>query len=120
MQAGDRYSLLMLEKLDAGYRFAEEKDLGVAAPDGLDAVPAHNVLHKTVRPWTVDGLSIDVLVFDDIGLFACINYRDGVKERTLALISELNLPDLRYLEVPFNVVKRRQSGLPDFDARRKK
>ncbi len=29
-------------------------------------------------------------------------------------IASLNLPELRHVEAPFNVLKRRRMGLPDF------
>ncbi|MGO9543340.1 MAG: hypothetical protein ACLPPF_00880 [Rhodomicrobium sp.] len=116
VQAGGKYTLLELRKLDAGYAFVQETPLADASSLRLDKVAWHNVLHKTVRPWTVKGQSVDVLAFDDIGVFACVNYEDGKREEALGFIHRsLELAEPRYLEVPFNVLKRRQLGFPDFD-----
>ena len=35
----------------------------------------------------------------------------------MSFIASLGLREVRYLEVPFNVLKRRQMGMPDFDAK---
>ena len=78
-------------------------------------MPLESTLHKVVRSWNVKGQSVDVLVFDDIGVYACVNYEDGEKQKALAFIASLGLPEVRYVEVPFNVLKRRQMRLPDFD-----
>ncbi len=73
----------------------------------LDEVAAHNVLHKIVRPWMVGGQSVDVLLFDDIGVFACVNYEDGKMQDALDFIhAGLGIRTPKYLEVPFNVLKR--------------
>jgi hypothetical protein len=114
-QAHGAYSLLELKKLVSGYAFVREKAIEDIEPYRLDRTLPQNVLHKVVRPWRVQGLSVDVLVFDDIGVYACVNYDDGEKEKALNFITSLKAPELRYLEVPFNVLKRRQFGLPDFD-----
>ena len=72
-------------------------------------------MHKRVRSWIVHGQSVDMLVCDDIGVYACVSYEDGEKQKALALIGALGLPAVRYGEVPFNVLKQRQMGLADFD-----
>lgn len=115
MQAHGAYRLLELKKLVSGYAFVGEKAIEHIEPYRLDRTLPENVLHKVVRPWSVQGLPVDVLVFDDIGVYACVNYDDGQKEKALNFIAALKLSGLRYLEVPFNVLKRRQLGLPDFD-----
>ena len=115
VQAHGAYRLLELKKLDAGFAFVSDTAIEDIAPYKLDEVPPESTLHKTVRRWIVQGQSVDVLVFDDIGVFACVNYEDGEKQKALALIDALGLSDVRFLEVPFNVLKRRQMGLADFD-----
>ena len=114
--SGGAYSLLQLAKLDAGYAFVRETPFGDPGALRLDEVAEHNVLHKTVRPWLVQGQSVDVLEFGNIGVFACVNYEDGAMQAALGFIhAKLCLQAPRYLEVPFNVLKRRRLGLPDFD-----
>ena len=116
MLSGGIYSLLELRKLNKGFALVREMPLCDTACLRLEKVAGHNVLHKTVRPWTVGGQSVDVLVFDDIGVFACVNYQDGNMQIAIDFIhAKLGLHAPRYLEVPFNVLKRRQLGLPDFD-----
>ena len=66
------------------------------------------MLHKVVRRWIVQGQSVDVLVFADIGVFACVNYEDGEEQKARAFIASLGLAEVRFLEVPFNVLKRRK------------
>ena len=114
VQANGVYRLLELRKLDAGFAFVSENTIADIGLYRLDHSPPENVLHKTVRPWDVEGQSVDVLVFDDIGVYACVNYEDGAREKALAFIASLAFPELCYVEVPFNVLKRRQMGLPDF------
>jgi hypothetical protein len=114
VQANGIYRLLELRKLEAGFAFVSEKAIEDIDPYRLDHTPPENVLHKVVRSWDVKGQSVDVLVFDDIGVYACVNYQDGAKQEAVAFIASLNLPELRYVEVPFNVLKRRRMGLPDF------
>ena len=115
VQAHGAYRLLELKKLEAGFAFVRDTAIEDIASYKLYEVPPESTLHKTVRRWIVRGQSVDVLVFDDIGVFACVNYEDGEKQKALALIDALGLPDVRFLEVPFNVLKRRQMGLADFD-----
>ncbi len=115
MQVHGAYRLLELKKLDAGFAFVGDTAIEDIALYKLDEVPPESTLHKVVRRWIVQGQSVDVLVFDDIGVFACVNYEDGEKQKALALINALGLSEVRFLEVPFNVLKRRQMGLADFD-----
>lgn len=110
VQANGIYRLLELRKLSAGFAFVSEKIIADIASYRLDQLPRECVLHKVVRSWDVKGQSVDVLVFDDIGVYACVNYEEGA----IAFIASLKLPELRYVEVPFNVLKRRRMGLPDF------
>ncbi len=113
-QANGIYRILELRKLSAGFAFVSEKIIDDIAPYRLDQIPREYVLHKVVRSWDVKGQSVDVLVFDDIGVYACVNYQEGAKEEAIAFTESLKLPELRYVEVPFNVLKRRRMGLPDF------
>ena len=115
VQAHGAYRLLELKKLDAGFAFVRDMAIEDIAPYKLDEVPPESTLHKMVRCWTVQGQSVDVLVFDDIGVFACVNYEDLENQKALALIDALGLSDVCFLEVPFNVLKRRHMGLADFD-----
>ena len=113
---GGMYSLLELRKLDKGYALAKETPISDTASLRLNEVAEHNILHKIVRPWMAGGQSVDVLVFDDIGAFACVNYEDGSMRNALDFIhARLGLRAPQYLEVPFNVLKRRRLGVPDFD-----
>jgi hypothetical protein len=114
MQAHGVYSLLTLKKLDAGYAFAGETVIDDIEPYRLERTPPENVLHKIVRPWTARGLSVDVLTFEEIGVYACVNYEDGEKSKALNLIASLRLAEAGIVEIPFIVMKRRQLGLPDF------
>jgi hypothetical protein len=114
--SGGMYSLLELRKLNTGYAFVGDTALSDTASLLLDEVAEHNVLHKIIRSWMVNGQSVDVLVFDDIGVFACVNYEDGKIQDAIDFIhTRLGLHAPRYLELPFNVLKRRRLGLPDFD-----
>jgi hypothetical protein len=114
--SGGMYSRLELRKLPAGYALIAETPLSDTASLQLDKAADHCVLHKIVRPWTVNGQSVDILVFDDIGVFACVNYEDGKLQDAVNFIhAGLGLQAPRYLEVPFNVLKRRLLGLPDFE-----
>ena len=115
VQTQRAYRLLELKKLDAGFAFVRDTAIEDVAAYKLDEVPPESTLHKVVRPWIVQGQSVDVLVFDDIGIFACVNYEDGEEQKARAFIASLALPEVRYVEVPFNILKRRQMGLPDFD-----
>ena len=115
MRVHGAYRLLELKKLDAGFAFVGDEAIEDVGPYKLDETPPESTLHKVVRPWTVNGQSVDVLVFDDIGVYACVNYEDGEKQKALEFIASLALPDVRYVEVPFNVLKRRQAGLSHFD-----
>jgi hypothetical protein len=115
VQAHGAYRLLELKKIEVGFAFIRDTAIEDITPYKLDEVPPESTLHKTARRWIVQGQSVDVLVFDDIGVFACVNYEDGEKQKALALIDALGLSDSRFLEVPFNVLKRRQMGLADFD-----
>ena len=108
------YRLLELKKLNAGFAFVGDKAIEDIAPYKLEDLPPESMLHKMVRRWIVKGQSVDVLVFDDIGVYACVNYEDGEEQKARAFIASLALPVVRYVEVPFNVLKRRQMGLPDF------
>jgi hypothetical protein len=48
-----------------------------------------------------------------------VNYEDGKMQNALDFIhAGLEMRTPRYLEVPFNVLKRRQLRLPDFDETR--
>lgn len=110
------YTLQRLKKLDAGYAFVEGTPIDDITPYGLSDIAAHNLLHKIVRPWMVCGLSVDILVFDDIGNWMCVNYADGERDKALEFIRyELDITSPQFLEVPFNVLKRRKLGQPDFD-----
>ena len=115
VQAHGAYRLVELKKLDAGFAFVRDTAIEDIAPYKLDEVPPEGILHKAVRRWIVQGQSVDVLVFDDIGVFACVNYEDGEEQKARAFITSLALAEVRFLEVPFNVLKRRQMGLADFD-----
>jgi hypothetical protein len=110
MQTHGVFSLLELRKLDAGYAFVSEKVIDDIEPYRLDKTPPENVLRKTVRPWMVKGLSVDVLAFDEIGVYACVNFENDEKSKALGLIASLNLANAGIVEVPFNVMKRRQLG----------
>jgi hypothetical protein len=114
VQANGIYRLLELRKLEAGFAFVTEKTIEDIGPYRLDRTPPENVLHKVVHSWDVKGQSVDVLAFDDIGVYVCVNYQDGAQQEAIAFITSLKLPDLRYVEVPFKVLKRRRMGLPDF------
>ena len=114
VQANGIYRLLELRKLNAGFAFVSEKSIEDIGPYRLHQTSPESVLHKAVRSWDVKGQSVDVLVFDDIGVYACVNYQDGAKQAAMAFIASLQLPEVRYVEVPFNVLKRRRMGLPDF------
>ena len=109
------YRLLELKKLDAGFAFVGNSAIEDISPYKLDEVPPEGILHKVVRRWIVQGQSVDVLVFDDIGVFACVNFEDGEEQKARAFITSLAIPEVRFLEVPFNVLKRRKMGLADFD-----
>ena len=115
MQVHGAYRLLELKRLDAGFAFVGDAAIEDIGPYKLDEVPPESTLHKMVRSWMVQGQSVDVLVFDDIGIYACVNYEDGERQKALAFIGALGLLEVRYLEVPFNVLKRRQMGLADFE-----
>jgi hypothetical protein len=66
------------------------------------------------------GRVVDVIVFDDIGVFACVYFQEGKQQAAQDFIrNELKLEAPPYLEVPFNVVKRRRLGVPDFDTVRR-
>ena len=114
-QTHGAYRLLELKKLEAGFAFVRDTAIEDIAPCKLDEVPPESTLHKVVRRWIVKGQSVDVQLFDDIGVFACVNYEDGEEQKARAFITSLALPEVRFLEVPFNVLKRRQMGLADFD-----
>jgi hypothetical protein len=115
VQAHGVYRHLELKKLDAGFAFISDTVIDDIASYKLNEVSPECTLHKTVRRWIAQGQSVDVLVFDDIGVFACVNYVDGERQKALALIDALGLPKVRFIEVPFNILKRRQMGLADFD-----
>ena len=80
----------------------------------LDQVPLESTLHKVVRPWNRERAIGRRVGFDDIGVYACVNYEEGEMQKALAFIASLCLPEVRYVEVPFIVLKRREMGLPDF------
>lgn len=112
-----QYSLSELRKRKDGFEFIRNEPIDDIGPFRLQEVAAHNVLHKIERRWTVEGRVVDVIVFDDIGVFACIYYHDGGQQAAQDFIrTKLKLEAPRYLEAPFNVVKRRRLGVPDFDA----
>ncbi len=116
MKVHGSYRLLELRKLDKGFAFVSDKPIGDITPYRLYEIPDHDILHKAVRPWRVGKHSVDILVFDDIGTFACVNYEDGEYNEALDLIlNDLRLSNLAFIEAPFNVLKRRKLGLPDFD-----
>ena len=114
VQARGVYRLLEIKKLNAGFAFVGDNAIEEIAPYKLEDVPSESTLHKVVRRWIVKRQSVDVLVFDDIGVYACVNYEDGEEQKARAFIASLALPEVRYVEVPFDVLKRRQMGLPDF------
>jgi hypothetical protein len=116
VQAHDKYRLQELQKLDTGFAYVGEKPVDDIAPYQLEKIPEHNVLHKTVRPWRIGGQSVDALVFEDIGSYVCVNYEDGERGKALDFIyQDLRLANPAFIEVPFNVLKRRKLGLTDFD-----
>ena len=117
--SGGMYRLLELRKLDRGYALAGETPVSDPASLRLGEVAPHNVLHKIVRPWLVAGPLVDILVFDDIGDFACVNYEDGKMQSALDFIhAKLGIGAPKFLEVPFNVLKRRRLQMADFDEAR--
>jgi len=115
MQIRDSYRLLELQKLDKGFAFVSDKSINDISIYRLHKIPDHNILHKTVRSWQARH-SVDLLVFDDIGTFACVNYEEGEYNTALDFIlNDLHLSNPAFIEVPFNVLKRRKLGLADFD-----
>jgi hypothetical protein len=112
----DRYRYLELEKLETGFAFTKDEALEDVAALHLERTALHNVLHKTVRPWVIGGLGVDILLFEDIEPYFCVNYEDPHKQKALDFIRDgLGIATLLFLEVPFNVVKRRALGIGDFD-----
>lgn len=110
------YRLLELEKLDQGFVFTKNEIINDIAPLRLEETAPHNILHKTVRPWTIGKLGVDILLFDDIPPYACVNYEDPHKNEALDFIRNgLGITRPEFLEIPFNVLKRRALGVPDFD-----
>ncbi len=113
--ADGTYTLMELRKRDAGFEFVRAEPVADIESYRLGEVPEHDVLHKIERRWTVKGRSIDVLIFPDIGDFACIYYEDGTEAEAQAFIRDkLELAGPHYLEVPFNILKRRRLGMADF------
>lgn len=116
VQANDKYSLQKLQKLDTGFAFVGETPVDDIASYQLEKIPKHNILRKTVRPWRIGKQSVDALVFEDIGTYVCVNYEDGERGKSLDFIyKDLQLCNPAFIEVPFNVLKRRKLGLTDFD-----
>jgi len=116
MQMQDAYRLLELRKLDKGFAFVSDTLISDIDIYQLHKIPDHNILHKTVRPWQVGIHSVDLLVFEDIGTFACVNYEDGEYDVAVDFIwNDLQLSNPAFIEVPFNVLKRKKLSLPDFD-----
>ena len=68
VQVHGTYHLLELKKLDAGFAFLGDKVIEDIGRYRLNEAPPESTLHKVVRPWSVNGQSVDVLVFDDIGV----------------------------------------------------
>ncbi len=116
MQVGEQFTLLRLVKQPTGFAFVGREDIADPASFRLAAIPEHDVLHKTVTNWMIGAQSVDVLRFDDIGDFACVNYDANNGETAMRFITEkLGIARPDFIEVPFNVLKRRKSGMPDFD-----
>lgn len=116
MMQDNAYYYLELEKLDQGFAFTKNEKIQDIAAYKLDEVEPHNVLHKTVRPWVVGDLGVDILLFDDIGEYFCVNYEDPQKQKAQGFVKkELGILKPDFIEVPFNVLKRRNMGFGDFD-----
>lgn len=116
VQQDGNYRALELEKREQGFAFTKDEAIGDIAPFNLDETAAHNILHKTVRPWTWHDFGIDILLFEDIAPYFCVNYEDPHLPQALDFVKNaLGFANPVFLEVPFNVVKRRALGMPDFD-----
>lgn len=116
MLKDDIYYYLELINRGSGFVFTRQDVLDDISPFELDRIALHNILHKSVKPWSFRNLTIDILLFEDIDPHTCITYAPENESEARAFIAiDLGISHPDFIQVPFNVIKRRQLGLPDFD-----
>lgn len=111
-----QYTYLELQQTGAGFVFNRQELLGASKPIALDSVPEHDILHKTVKPWVINNLRIDILLFEDIEPHLCITFEEPHQSEAIRLVTDtLAISDPSFIRIPFNILKRRLLGISDFD-----